>query len=80
MRISILAGAFLSATAYAAGQQQLFDGKTWWHHVEVLAADDMEGRGVGSDGLSRAEKYVVTELAREARDRACGIDRVLPAC
>ena len=64
MRISILAGAFLLATVYAAGQQQLFDGKTWWHHVEVLAADDMEGRGVGSDGLSRAEKYVVTELEK----------------
>jgi hypothetical protein len=29
----------------ATAQQQHFDGKTWWHHVEVLAADDMEGRG-----------------------------------
>jgi hypothetical protein len=64
MRISILAGAFVLATVYAAGQQQLFDGKTWWHHVQVLASDDMEGRGVGSHGLRRAEKYVVTELEK----------------
>ncbi len=25
-----------------------FDGKTWWDHVKVLAADDMEGRETGS--------------------------------
>ena len=36
-------------------QKPRFDGKTWWHHVEVLAADDMEGRGTGSPGLQRAE-------------------------
>src|SRR4051812_18502038 len=40
-------------------QQPRFDGKSWWHHVEVLAADDMEGRATGSPGLQRAEAYVV---------------------
>jgi hypothetical protein len=43
---------------------QHFDGKSWWHHVEVLAADDMEGRGLGSAGLKRAQDYVVTNLRK----------------
>jgi hypothetical protein len=35
-----------------------------WHHVEVLAADDMEGRGIGTRGLERAEAYVVDQLQK----------------
>jgi Zn-dependent M28 family amino/carboxypeptidase len=45
-------------------QQPRFDGKSWWHHVEVLAADDMEGRATGSPGLQRAEAYVVDQLRK----------------
>jgi Zn-dependent M28 family amino/carboxypeptidase len=41
-----------------------FDGKTWWEHVKVLADDKMEGRETGSDGLRRAEAYVVEQLAK----------------
>jgi hypothetical protein len=48
----------------SVAQQPRFDGKTWWHHVEVLAADDMEGRGTGSPGLQRAEAYVVDQLRK----------------
>ena len=39
-----------------------FDGKSWWGHVKVLAADDMEGRETGSPGLRKAEAYVVEQL------------------
>jgi Zn-dependent M28 family amino/carboxypeptidase len=39
-----------------------FDGNSWWNHVKVLAADDMEGRDTGSEGLKRAEAYVVGQL------------------
>ena len=39
-----------------------FDGKTWWDYVKVLADDNMEGRETGSDGLKRAEAYVVDQL------------------
>jgi Zn-dependent M28 family amino/carboxypeptidase len=39
-----------------------FDGNSWWEHVKVLAADDMEGRDTGSAGLKRAEAYVVAQL------------------
>lgn len=54
--------AFLLAAIHLAAQQQPFDGKSWWHHVEVLAGDDMEGRGTGTPGLERAEAYVVDQL------------------
>jgi Zn-dependent M28 family amino/carboxypeptidase len=39
-----------------------FDGKPWWEHVKVLAADNMEGRDTGSAGLKKAEAYVVGQL------------------
>jgi hypothetical protein len=56
---------FLSIAAIAqpapAGH---FDGKTWWHYVEVLADDNMEGRETGSPGLARAEAYVVEQLKK----------------
>jgi len=39
-----------------------FDGKTWWEHVKVLADDKLEGRDTGSEGLGKAEAYVVEQL------------------
>ncbi|HKV82341.1 MAG TPA: M28 family metallopeptidase [Candidatus Sulfotelmatobacter sp.] len=39
-----------------------FDGKTWWEHVKVVADDRMEGRDTGSEGLRKAEAYVVDQL------------------
>lgn len=39
-----------------------FDGKSWWDHLKVLAADNMEGRETGSPGLKKAEAYVVDQL------------------
>ena len=53
---------FLVAASYAADAPRLFDGKSWWEHVKVLADDKMEGRDTGSDGLRRAEAYVVEQL------------------
>src|SRR4051812_44751279 len=47
-----------------AQQQQRFDGKTLWHHVEILAGDDMEGRAPGSAGFERAEAYVIDQLRK----------------
>jgi Zn-dependent M28 family amino/carboxypeptidase len=41
---------------------ETFDGKSWWEHIKVLAADNMEGRDTGSAALKRAEKYVVDQL------------------
>ncbi|HXY11349.1 MAG TPA: M28 family metallopeptidase [Terriglobales bacterium] len=42
-----------------------FNGKSWWDHVRVLAADDMEGRETGSEGLQRAATYIVDELKKD---------------
>ncbi len=50
------------APAFAQESQPSFDGKTWWEHIKVLAADNMEGRDTGSLGLKRAEAYVVGQL------------------
>ena len=41
-----------------------FDGKTWWEHIKVVADDRMEGRETGSDGLRKAEAYVVEQLMK----------------
>src|SRR5216684_1852464 len=42
-----------------------FDGKTWWEHVKVLAADDMEGRETGSPGLAKAAAYIVQQAQKD---------------
>ncbi len=50
-----------------------FDGRSWWDHVKVLAADDMEGRETGSPGLRKAETYVVEQL-KQAGLQPAGAD------
>src|SRR5438552_10360263 len=47
-----------------------FDGKTWWNHVKVLADDNMEGRETGSEGLRKAEQYIVQQLTEAGLDPA----------
>jgi Zn-dependent M28 family amino/carboxypeptidase len=53
----------LLAPVLAQESQPSFDGKSWWDHIKVLAADNMEGRDTGSAGLKRAEGYVVGQLS-----------------
>jgi Zn-dependent M28 family amino/carboxypeptidase len=45
-----------------AQSQTQFDGKSWWDYVKVLADDKMEGRETGSEGLRKAEAYVVDRI------------------
>jgi Zn-dependent M28 family amino/carboxypeptidase len=56
----------LLAVAGMATQPQPrdFNGESWWAHVKVLAADDMEGRETGSEGLKKAEAYAVEQLQK----------------
>ena len=64
----MLTAALISITAALFAQQQsasLFDGKSWWEHVRVLADDRMEGRDTGSEGLRRAQAYVVEQLEKD---------------
>ena len=64
MKTVVVLTALLGATLAVQGQQRHFDGKTWWHHMEVLAADGMEGRGLGTSGLERAQAYVIEHLKK----------------
>ncbi len=41
-----------------------FDGRSWWDHIKFLADDKLEGRETGSDGLRKAEAYVVEQLEK----------------
>jgi Zn-dependent M28 family amino/carboxypeptidase len=52
----------LLVPAFGQQGQPSFDGRSWWGHIKVLAADNMEGRDTGSPGLKRAEAYVVSQL------------------
>jgi Zn-dependent M28 family amino/carboxypeptidase len=58
--------AFLLALTTPAQQSAThFDGASWWSHVKVLADDNMEGRDTGSEGLRKAEAYVVDQLKKD---------------
>jgi Zn-dependent M28 family amino/carboxypeptidase len=63
MRNSLLI-AFAAITAFAANPNYKAEGNDWWSHIQVLAADDMQGRNTGSDGYHRAADYVRTEFER----------------
>src|SRR5262245_34703959 len=61
----MLASTSALATSLLAQPAALhFDGKTWWNHVKVLAADTMEGPRTGSPGLRKAQAYVVAQLTK----------------
>ena len=57
---------FVISSAFAQIRSQpvppTFNGQSWWNYVKVLADDNMEGRDTGSEGLKRAEAYIVEQL------------------
>ncbi len=57
VRPMILALALVAAPAAAQTP-----GEAWWHHVEVIAADDMNGRQTGSADFDRAAAYVIARF------------------
>jgi Zn-dependent M28 family amino/carboxypeptidase len=63
----LLGMALLQLATYLYSQpprQKHFDGQTWWEHVKVVADDRMEGRETGSEGIRKAEAYVVEQLVK----------------
>jgi Zn-dependent M28 family amino/carboxypeptidase len=54
----------LALILHAQPVPKYFDGKTWWEHITVVADDRMEGRDTGSEGLRKAEAYVVEQLTK----------------
>src|SRR5947209_4204811 len=59
--LALIFGAIVCVPSYSQ-EANHFDGTTWWNHVKVLAADNMEGRETGSPGLKKAQAYVVDQL------------------
>jgi len=62
--IALLASSAPTAQISAQQQTKLFDGDSWWAHVKFLADDRLEGRETGSEGLRKAEAYVVDQLTK----------------
>jgi Zn-dependent M28 family amino/carboxypeptidase len=72
----LLLAFLLSGVAVPSNSQpaapNYFAGKTWWEHVKVLADDKMEGRETGSEGLRKAEAYLVDQLQKSGVQPAGG--------
>jgi Zn-dependent M28 family amino/carboxypeptidase len=69
--VLLIAGLGIALAAFAQqAAQNHFDGKTWWDYVKVIADDNMEGRETGSEGLKRAEAYVVEQLKQSGVELA----------
>jgi len=71
--VLIIAFAAATAARQAAQQPRHFDGNSWWAHVKFLADDNLEGRETGSEGLSKAESYVVDQFTK-AKLQPAGTD------
>lgn len=53
---------FLLTPAVAFAKPPSQAAQRWWSHVEVLGADDMEGRDTGSPGHQKAAEYVAAQF------------------
>ncbi len=61
---TFLALAFSLAAQQPAQPARHFDGQSWWAHVTFLADDNLEGRETGSEGLRKAESYIVDQFTK----------------
>src|SRR5437879_7990261 len=61
---TFFAVAFSLAAQQPAPPARYFDGNSWWAHVKFLADDGLEGRETGSEGLRKAESYVVDQFTK----------------
>lgn len=69
LRKTLCAAAFSALALSLAARQspqpaRHFDGQSWWAHVKFLADDNLEGRETGSEGLRKAESYVVEQFTK----------------
>jgi Zn-dependent M28 family amino/carboxypeptidase len=67
----VWAGSTLAQETHAPARH--FDGSSWWAHVKFLADDSLEGRETGSEGLRKAESYVVDQFTK-AKLQPAGTD------
>ena len=75
MRIKIILGVALvlltDCDTQRGGSAQL-DAKRMHHHIRVLAADEMEGRGAGYAGERRASEYIAQQFRQAGLEAAEG--------
>src|SRR5260370_25166635 len=50
-------------TAYAATDFNA-EGNRWWSYIEYLASDGLQGRGLGTEGFSKASDYVADQFRK----------------
>jgi hypothetical protein len=62
MRKLLVALGLALVTVTAAGGEAEINPDTLLEHIKFLAADDMKGRGNGSEGLERAAEYVAQQF------------------
>src|SRR6202161_2277478 len=60
----------LAATTFAQTAATHFSGDAWWAHVQFLADDNLEGRQTGSEGLRKAQAYVVEQFKKAGLEPA----------
>src|SRR4029077_18944548 len=68
-RKALYAAAFLAVAFSLAAQQspqpaRHFDGQSGWRHVKSSVDDILEGGETGSEGLRKAESYVVDQFSK----------------
>lgn len=66
--LSILLGVSLSAGSELSSVEKLLDLERYRSHVRFLAAEDLEGRGTGSQGQKAAATYIAAQF------RKCGLE------
>jgi Zn-dependent M28 family amino/carboxypeptidase len=64
LSLAIAVGWLWAVSGFAQPPAKHFDGNAWWAHIKFLADDRLEGRETGSEGLRKAEAYVVDQLTR----------------
>src|SRR3984957_14205975 len=60
----------LTAATFAQTAPKHFSGDAWWAHVQFLADDNLEGRETGSEGLRKAQAYVVDQFKKAGLEPA----------
>ncbi|HLJ50920.1 MAG TPA: M28 family metallopeptidase [Bryobacteraceae bacterium] len=63
-KIRYLAAGFAGLLAAYAATDFGTEGNRWWSHIEYLASDAMEGRGLGTEGFRKASEYVAGEFQK----------------
>lgn len=78
-RVTLLTLASAAVGLYAASSAHpdfVKEGARWWSHIQVLAADGMEGRNTGSPGHLASARFVASEFER-AGLKPAGVDGYL---